>query len=277
MPRSRRRSLLGADLRWRRWLYRARLAPLMVAGLAALVLPGRAPTQTPMPGSPPMTAHPLDEGLALLAEGKQSYQGIRDYSCTMIKQERIRGELQPESIIAMKFRQQPFSVYMRWLAPRSMANQEVAYVHGRNRNQMRVHSKGILGVAGFVSVDVTDPRVMKQSRHTLYEAGLGNLIDQTMKAWQRDRQQNKGQVRTGEYNYANRRCLRVEVIHTEYDPTAYCYRGVVFIDKEWKLPVRAEMYDWPRQGGPADGELLESYSYINLQFNGNLSDADFVR
>ena len=33
-----------------------------------------------------------------------------------------------------------------------------------------------------------------------------------------------------------------------------------------KLPVRMECYDWPRQGGPPEGEMLECFSYIDQGF-----------
>ena len=47
--------------------------------------------------------------------------------------------------------------------------------------------------------------------------------------------------------------------------------------KESKLPIRLENYDWPVQGGTEGGELLETFSYVNLRFNVGLKDADFVK
>jgi hypothetical protein len=55
----------------------------------------------------------------------------------------------------------------------------------------------------------------------------------------------------------------------------FCYRCVVYVDKELKLPVRIEVYDWPTTGGSPNGDLLECYSYINLKFNLGLTDAAF--
>jgi hypothetical protein len=39
--------------------------------------------------------------------------------------------------------------------------------------------------------------------------------------------------------------------------------------------VRFEAYDWPKAGGPAGGDKLECYSYIDLKFNVGLTDAAF--
>src|SRR5438105_14581093 len=106
----------------------------------------------------------MDQPLRLLTDARQIYQRVNDYTCTLIKQERVGGQLQPENVIAMKFRKQPFSVYMKWHGPRQFVGQEVCYVHGRNNSMMRVHASGILGVAGFVSIDPRDPKVMQHSR-----------------------------------------------------------------------------------------------------------------
>jgi hypothetical protein len=84
-------------------------------------------------------------------------------------------------------------------------------------------------------------------------------------------------VRVAEYNYNNRTCLRIETIRLERRPEFYCYRSVLYLDKDSKLPVRNENYDWPRQGGSPDGDLREMFSYVDLRFNVGLSDADFNR
>jgi hypothetical protein len=241
---------------------------------AAQVQQPAAQVQQPVAPLAAGPSSPLDEPVRLVAEARQMYQKVHDYTCTMIKQERVNGQLQPENIIAVKLRNQPFSVYMRWSAPRESAGQEVCFVHGRNNNQMRVHANGILGVAGFVSIDPRDPKVMQNSRHTIYEAGLGNTIERMARAWDEERRAGKTQARIAEYEYAKRRCVRVETYYTERVPQAYCWRSVVYFDKENKLPIRTEAYDWPRAGVPG-GDLLESFSHIDLRFNVGLTDAAF--
>jgi hypothetical protein len=104
---------------------------------------------------------------------------------------------------------------------------------------------------------------------------LGNLIEQTIKLWEFEKKMNKTQVKMAEYVYNNRRCTRIETTRTEKVEGFYCYRSVLYIDNETKLPVRTENYDWPHQGGPAEGELLEMFSYIDMRFNVGLTDQDF--
>src|SRR6184192_4291760 len=148
------------------------------AWIALLVL-AMGGAQNPPPAAPSTAAGPgpLDQPLRLIAEARQNYGGVKDYACLFVKRERLRGQVQPENLIDMKVRTQPFSVYLRWLKPSPTAGQEVCYIAGRNNGMMRVHSTGLLGAVGFVSMDPRDPRALETSRHSIQEAGIGNLID----------------------------------------------------------------------------------------------------
>lgn len=211
---------------------------------------------------------PLDPALRYLAEAKQAYQGVRDYSCLFVKREQVRGVLLPENVMTMRVRANPFSVYLRWQAPRNIEGQEACYVTGRNNGQMRVHSTGVLGIAGWVSLDPRDPRAMETSRHTITEAGIGNLIDRFTERWETERRVGKTELKIAEYEFAKRRCIRIESLHPGSKPgDFYAYRGIVYLDKETKLPLRSEMYDWPKPGGAPDGDLLECFSYVDLKLN----------
>ena len=48
----------------------------------------------------------------------------------------------------------------------------------------------------------------------------------------------------------------------------YCYRAVLNLDFEMKVPVKIQIFDW-------DDNLVESYLYENLKLNAGLTDADF--
>jgi hypothetical protein len=261
------------------------LALWFLLSIASLKYPGnvwaqqvQSPAGPPYstPSSPPAAANAMDEPLRLIGEARRAYEGVRDYSCLFIKRERIRGVLQPENLIEMKVRSQPFSVYLHWLAPPQTAGQEACYVQGQNNGMMRVHSTGLAGAIGFISLDPRDPRAAQNSRHTITEAGIGNLIERYCQRWAAERQIGRTQVRIAEYVYAQRPCTRAEMIHPDRATGNYMfYRSVVYFDKEWHLPVRVENYDWPQNGGPGDGQLLESYSYVNLRFNMGLTDRAF--
>lgn len=221
---------------------------------------------------------PLDRPIAWLYEAKRNYTAVKDYSCTLVSQERVKGALQDKSTIELKMKTEPFSVYMRWLDPKKQQGQEVAFVAGKNNNKMRVKSNLLgLGLGGFMSIDPNDPRVLQHSRHTILEAGMGNMIEQNIKQWEIARKSAKTKVSIADFKYNNRDCIRVEVTALDRDASGYCFRSVIYLDKDSKLPIRLENYDWPRPGGAPAGELLEMFSYFNLQFNTGLKDADFKK
>lgn len=245
--------------------------------LLVLAMGGAQNPPVPAP-APAVGAGPMDVPLRLIAEARQSAQGVRDYTCLFIKREQLRGQVQPEHLIDMKVRTQPFSVSMRWLRPTPTAGQEVCYVAGRNNGMMRVHSTGLLGAVGFISMDPRDPRALETSRHSIAEAGISNLIERYGTAWELENRLNRTQVRIQEFEYNSRRCVRVETIHADNAGRQIpFYRSIVYFDKQNHLPIRAENYDWPRPGADPAAGLVESYSYADLRLNPGLGDAVFVR
>ncbi len=219
-------------------------------------------------------ASPLDVPLTLIAEARQSYQNTSDYTCLFVKRERLRGQLQQENLIALKVKTQPFSIDLRWLRPQELAGQEACYVAGRNNGMMRVHTRGLLGAAGFVSLDPRDPRALENSRHSINEAGIGNLIERFGQRWEQEKRLGRTMVRVAEYDYDKRRCVRVETTHTDNPGRQFTfYQSVVYFDKQTHLPIRVENYDWPVTGSQAN--LAESYSYADLKLNVGLTDATF--
>jgi hypothetical protein len=279
-PAQRLEPLAAPDRSRRLWyLGSAGLLGLLLAVGSDRAAPPPADTPTsPRPtgvAAPAAAANPMDEPLRLLAKAKESFAGVRDYSCTLVKRERLEGQMSPDNVIAMKVRNQPFSVYLRWLEPRSLVGQEACYVAGKNEGNMRVKSPGLLGAVGFVTLAPNDERARKSSRHAITEAGIANLLQRYGDGWETERKWNQTQVRVGEYEYNKRRCVRVEAIHPANPDGRFTHsKNVLYFDKETNLPVRTECYDWPRRAGEA-GELAEVYSYVNLKLNVGLGDDVF--
>jgi Protein of unknown function (DUF1571) len=218
----------------------------------------------------------MDVPLRLIAEARQSYQGVADYTCLFVKREQINGRLQAENLITMRVRTRPFSVYLYWHKPAELLGQEACYVEGRNNGSMRAHSTGLRGAVGFISIDPRDPRCLENSLHPITEAGIGNLIDRFAERWQEERLINKTVVRSAEYDYDKKRCTRVELIHPDNSGRQFkFYRSVLYFDNASRLPIRAENYDWPRAGSDPNGILVESYSYAGLRLNVNVPAATF--
>ncbi len=239
-------------------------APVLLAQTTSLATP------TPTPAS-----NPMDEPIQLIAEAQRAYAKVQDYSCTLIKKEKMDDQPPVENVMNMKIRVEPFSVNLKWTEPKAMVGQEAIYVAGKNDGNMRVKSAGLLGAVGFITLDPNDARAQKTSKHAITEAGIGNLLELYSKGWENERLWNLTQVQIAEYEFNKRRCVRVETTHTDNpDGRFLFFRNVIYFDKETKLPVRVECYDWPRNSGDKP-ELVEVYSYVNMKLNVGLTDDVF--
>jgi Protein of unknown function (DUF1571) len=181
----------------------------------------------------PQAPSPIERVGQLLAEAQASFARVRDYTGTVVRQERIGGQLQPEAFIDVRIRQQPFSVCLKWTAPRQLAGQEAIFITGKNNNEIRAKGAGFLAIAGYVSLPTNDPRVMKKSRHAITESGIGNIIDVISRSYEFERRLPASQVHVtfAVYTFQQRPCTRMELTHHVYNAQLYCYRCVVYFDK----------------------------------------------
>jgi hypothetical protein len=221
-------------------------------------------------------AHPLDEPLELVAKAKDAFAKVKDYSCRLVKRERLEGELSPNHVIDLKVRNDPFSVSMVWQEPKDLAGQEVVYAAGKYDGKMRVKPGGLLGSVGFLSLPIDDARTRKTSKHKVTEAGIGNLIEKCESGWKMERKLKVTTVKVAPYVYAKRRCTRVELTHSgKAGGQIKHYKNVVLFDEKTSLPIRVENYGWPEDDETPP--LIESFSYVNLRLNVGLEDSAFER
>jgi hypothetical protein len=209
----------------------------------------------------------LEQAINWLRKAKENHTAVKDYKCTLVSQEFVNGKLQEPSYIQLKMKTDPFSVHMRWIAPEKSKGTEVVFALGKNNNKMRVKSSLLPNGPGiWVNIDTNDKRVMQHSRHTILETGIGNMIEQSLAQCEKDKKAGNATVKIAEYMCNNKACYRLEIVRQGKD--AYCPKSIIFLEKESKLPIRVDNYQ-------ANGELLESFSYVNLEFNTGLTAADF--
>jgi hypothetical protein len=222
-------------------------------------------------------ADPMKEPLELVAKAKAAFAKVKDYSCRLIKRERLEGELSPNHVIDLKVRNDPFSVSMVWQEPKDLEGQEVVYVAGKNDGKMRVKPGGLLGSVGFISLPINDPRTRKTSKHKVTEAGIGSLIEKCEKGWELERKLKVTAVKIGTYAYAKRRCTRVELTHSGKAGGQLKHsKNVVYFDQQTHLPIRVENYGWP-EDDKEPPPLVESFSYVNLRTNPGVVAEAFER
>ena len=197
-----------------------------------------------------------------------AYADVKDYTAVFTRSEMLRGKQRPEETIALKFRE-PLQVYMKWLSE-SGKDREAIFVKGRDGDIVLVHEPGWISGHFTVLLPPDGSTIMSRSRHSFDEIGIGRIIDLITATFEKANQAGDLEMRDLGATREGGRALRVIEGVLPKDPAKkyYCYRAIVTIDEELKLPVRVKVYDW-------NDKLIENYRYKNIQINPGLTDQDF--
>jgi hypothetical protein len=230
-------------------------------------------------------SHPLDPALAMARESLAHIeQNVTDYTCTLVKRERVQGELLDHEFMSCKIRhprvqetdEVPFGVYLNFLKPDAVRGREVVYVEGRNEGKIVAHEGGLKGrFLPTVSLLPTSALAMRGNRYPITEIGILTLTRRLIEKGERDRKCGDCKVRMVDgAKVRNRVCTMLEVTHHEQKPQYDFHLARVFLDNQLNVPIRYEAYGWPAQPGHAP-PLLEEYTYMDIRINVGLTDADF--
>jgi hypothetical protein len=258
---------------------RSRLTHLAIFGLLICAAWKVSAEVTPAPA-----AHPLDPALEIARERLEFLkQNVRDYTCTIVKRERVDGELGDYQYMAAKIRQRresngkveaPFSVYLKFLKPPAVAGREVIWVEGANDGNFVVHEAGILNIKRLW-LDPNGRLAMRGQRYPISEIGMQNLAEQLIKKGERDRQYAECDVQFFKNAMVNKRpCLMIQVVHPEKRPHFDFHKAQIFIDEKLNVPVRYVAWVWPESPG-GEPVLEEEYTYLDVELNVGLTDKDF--
>ncbi len=209
---------------------------------------------------------------------------IQDYTCTLVKRERIDGRLGGYQHLFVKVRHRqvsggrvtvPFSVYLRYLAPSDLKGREVIYVRGRNRGKLIARRGGRRFTYMTTAISPDSELAMRRTRYPITEIGMKNLIERLLKVGQEELPYGECEVKYVDGATINgRRCLVVQVTHPIKRDHFRYHMARIFIDRELTLPVRYASYDWPKKKGGSP-RLIEEYTYVDVKPNVGLSDRDF--
>lgn len=220
--------------------------------------------------------HPLDDAMEFVQPSLQALKNVKDYTAVFTKTEFVHGRLLTQKM-DMKFRQNPFSVYFHGHSKRK-EGREVIFVAGQNDGKLIVHEVGLKAIVGTMNLKPGDPKVMATNRYPITNVGIAKIIESAIDIWKNEKKTldpanievrivRSVQVGTVE-------CEAVEVAHHHEQPGLIYQVGRVYVDKQTRLPVQAELYGWPATPGD-EPPLLEQYTYTNVSTNVGLSSADF--
>ena len=201
---------------------------------------------------------------------------IKDYTAIMTKQENINGEIQEAQVMELKFRQEPFSVYLKFRWPKKINGQEAIFVRGQNDNKLIAHGVGIQRAFGTQKLDPEGIIAMGGNRYPITDIGLLNLVDKLLEVGRRDAKYGECEVNYYDKDIFidDRDCTLIEVVHPVPRKNFQFHVARIYVDKELSLPIRYESYDWPKKKDD-DPILIEAYTYQQLKLNVGLTDTDF--
>jgi hypothetical protein len=255
--------------------------PAIILVVSILAMPNAAQAKEAQASviMPEITAHLQQERLALaqanptefLQVSLKNYQNyVQDYTCLFVKQEFVKGKLSKEQQIEVKFREEPFSVFMKWVQNPGLVD-HVLYVKGRNDDKALIKPAGWLGylVPTHVTRPVNDPDSAKVSRRRLDQFGFANALQLILGV-------NATATEAGELKFDFKRESnlngRKTFVFERILPDKAQYpdnRLVLYVDQEWLLPVGTYAYD-------TKGKLLGKYEYRDVKLNVGLSRNDFT-
>jgi outer membrane lipoprotein-sorting protein len=202
-----------------------------------------------------------------LRQASVSLDRTESYTAVFHKQERVKGWLKTEEIVYLKFKK-PFKVYMKWIEDPGKGR-EILYVDGWNDNRILVRDPGFLGVV-IMNLRPQGPLAIKGSRHPITEAGLEHLVKMFGDNIRKGLRSKELECRRGtEGMVYGRKTQSLELVFPR-DPKVgyYCYRSIISLDIEKRVPIRVQVFDW-------EDRLIEDYGYENLTLSAGLTEADF--
>lgn len=232
-------------------------------------------TQRPASVSPELENLAKTDHLALLNKCLANWKarGVKDYTCTFIKQERIKGQLKGVQWTDVKFLADPFSVVMNWRRVDDKGQKlfvpdgdKIIYVEGMYDGNMLVRPSLFKGLTVKKKPDCSEAlkNTLRPVNYFGFERGLQNLIDVYAAA------KKAGDLQQGLGGYT-KVDGRDAIVLTRYLPQKKEYpakKTLIYIDAEWLIPTQIDGTEW-------DDQFQCHYEYRNIKFNTALTEKDF--
>jgi hypothetical protein len=188
---------------------------------------------------------------------------VKGFTATLRKQERIDGTLERSELIDVAFREDPFSVLMKWKEGARRA-QATVYVKGENNEKLLVRPAGLFAVAGVVKRDPNGPDAKKGGRYPLTEFGIKIGMERTLTSWKKAQKDDALHI---EY-------LGVKRIKEAGDRLSWVLRRTGYRKPEGdgiaQLTIYVDKETWLQVGSilkGSEGQLIGEYFFRDIQLN----------
>ncbi len=119
---------------------------------------------------------PRSDAATLLAQAEAKLDALKSYQVKMSRRERVGGQVQPEEKIVLSIRREPKAVRLEWTEGANKGR-EVIYSSRLDPGVIFVHQPAAAVVLPSMKIPVDSPLVMKNSRHSIAEAGFDSLLE----------------------------------------------------------------------------------------------------
>jgi len=182
------------------------------------------------------TEHPLAQTIRYATSHSEYIsKNVRDYSCRLIKRERIKGELQAHQFAYMKVRcehrrddgsLQPLSVFMQFLAPNTIKDRRVLYIADQNDGKVLVRKGGRLLKTTKLKVDPFGTRSRSESKRPITDIGFDKLIDSLVQQAKADIDRDPTATNTRVSYFSNAMVNKRQCPHSDRPPSAKRRDGI---------------------------------------------------
>lgn len=231
-----------------------------------------ADDKKPLPTNDEMKRLAKEDPIGFLENCLRRHQrDVAGYKLLMEKQERINGKLHPNEVIEVAFREQPHSVFLRWLEGARRA-QQALFVEGENNGMIVLRPTGRILGRLIVQRDPEGEEARESGRYSLKDFGLRKALERVLRTWKAARDDGSLFVEfLGEQKVkaaGNRDCWVLKRSRYRKPESDGVLEVTVFIDKETWLQVGSIVKG-------KDGELIGAYYFRDIQLNPTFKDSQF--
>jgi hypothetical protein len=230
---------------------------------------------SPQPPARDNAARPvLAPALEATRASRDDVRKMPGYTCTFIKNEQLKKGSPVRQAMFLKFRREPFSVYLKFVEPH--AGREVIYVEGQNKGRLQVHEvSGLASIVGTISLAPTGSDAMKESRYPVTMIGMEKMLETVIADWEEAQKHSAAKVdRYPQAKIGDTECLMFEVVFSQPHEAIKFHKTRLYLDKKTNLPRRLEQYAFPAKSGEQPA-LVEEYTYSDVKTDAPLADRDF--
>lgn len=207
---------------------------------------------------------------------------VRDYQCTFVKKELLPRGMSKEQTIAVKFRQEPYSIFMHWIKNQDKAVR-VIYQAGRwtddcadfNERAQAVCQPGAIAAMFVKSLmqPIHGDRAKQSSRRFIDDFGFAKALELMVQFSTLAQQRGELSLQLEGESEFDGRPTWVLKRHVPYAGPGGLYpdaTAIYHIDQEWRVPVA--VYSFSDAQGK---QLLGRYEYRDVKMNAGCCQTDF--